>query len=105
MKLMTKANRKALPELYANEGKGFDAITPVKFFSPVTGWTWFITEFDGHDTLFGYCAGNISEWGYTSLHELESADYRGMSVVERDLYWKPKTVKQALEGLGIVGVQ
>jgi len=34
MKLLTKANRKALPPLYSQDGKGGKAIVHVKYFTP-----------------------------------------------------------------------
>lgn len=96
-KLMTAELRKALPPLYANEDKDLDAVVVVaKFFSPYGNgrMTWYITEFDGEDTLFGFVSLGMGgdEWGYMSLSELESLDvpgFRGLQAVERDTSWKP----------------
>lgn len=96
MKMMTQELRKALPELYSQDGKGMDAIAQVHYFSPYNGWDWYGTEFDGEDTFFGYVKGHEAELGYFSLSELESA--RGMGgrlpLVERDLYWTPVPLKE-----------
>jgi hypothetical protein len=93
-KLMTAAVRKALPPLYANAKKPLeDAVVVVKFFSPYAQMTWYVTEFDGRDSMFGYCDLGMggAEWGYISLSELESLKVcRGrVQAVERDICWKP----------------
>ena len=85
MKLLTKANRKALPKLYAQDGLGEDAIVHVKFFTPNSSWTWYATEFDGEDTFFGLVDGFEKEFGYFSLSELKAR----WPWVERDRYFSP----------------
>ena len=47
MKLLTKEIRDRLPPLYGQEGAGDDAIVYVKYFTPWTSWTWYITEGSG----------------------------------------------------------
>lgn len=42
MKLLTQEIRKKLPPLYAQEGQGGGAIVHCKFFTPDSGWTWWI---------------------------------------------------------------
>lgn len=44
MKLLTKDNRESLPELYAQDGKGDDAVVQVKFFHTGYDWRWYATE-------------------------------------------------------------
>jgi hypothetical protein len=73
MKLMTKEIRRKLPVLYAQDGKGGDAVAHVKFFTPDSSWTWYATEFDGEDTFFGLVDGQEKELGYFSLTELLTA--------------------------------
>ena len=93
--LLTQAIRKTLPPLGSQDGKGDEAIAHVKFFSPYSNWTWFITEFDGEDTMFGLVQGFEEELGYVSLQELEEttiAKLGGVPAVERDCYWKPQTL-------------
>lgn len=88
--LMTQEIRRKIPPLYAQDGKGNDAIVYVKFFSPYSNWTWYATEFDGNDTFFGYVAGPYPELGYFSLSELENATLgNGVPAVERDTWWTP----------------
>ena len=73
-KLLTIANRKALPPLYSTEHQS-DPVVQVKFFNPSGSWTWYATEFDGEDRFFGYVVGQDKELGYFSLNELQN--YRG----------------------------
>jgi hypothetical protein len=88
-KLLTKALAAKLPPLYAQDGKGYDAIAYVHFHSPYSGWDWYATEFDP-DTgvFFGLVKGFESELGYFTLAELENAAFdNGLPLVERDLDW------------------
>ena len=94
MKLLTQENRKALPELYAQDGKGEEAIAHVKFFTPTSNWTWYATEFDGEDTFFGLVVGHDTELGYFSLSELESVVGPLGLGVERDRHFTPKTLRE-----------
>jgi len=95
MKLLTKAIKKALPPLYANENKpAGEAVAVVKFFTPDSNWTWYATEFDGEDMFFGIVDGHVSELGYFSLSELQRSRGPMGLHIERDMYWKPKTLKE-----------
>lgn len=85
MKLLTKELIRKLPKLYEQEEKGFEAIAYVKFFSIVSNWTWYATEFDGEDIFFGLVQGFEEELGYFSLSELESSGLR----IERDNFFTP----------------
>jgi hypothetical protein len=88
--LMPAAIRSKLPKLYSQE-KNPDPMVVVKFFSPYSGATWYVTEFDGQDTMFGWSdlGHGEGELGYISLDELESANRKGLPLVERDLYFRP----------------
>jgi hypothetical protein len=96
MNLLPKYIRVQLPRLYETEHvKPADKIAVVKFFTPDSSWTWYVTEFDGDDTLFGFVIGLETEWGYISLSELQSVrGPRGLRI-ERDLYWRPKPMREA----------
>jgi len=98
MKLLTQANRKALPPLYAQEKKGDDAIAYVKFFTPDSNWTWYILEFDGADCLFCLVDGLEMELGYASFNELSTVKGPLGLHVERDMHWTPKTLREIKEG-------
>ena len=100
MKLLTKAIRKKLPPLYSQEALGGKAVAHVKFFTPDSSpWTWYILEGgparDPDDFLFfGLVEGLEKELGYFTLSELEGVRGPLGLRVERDLYWKPKTLKE-----------
>ncbi len=99
MKLLTKEILNKIPKLYAQDGKGDDAIVYVKFFHPASRWTWYATEFDGVDTFFGFVVGSdalCDELGYFSLSELKSVNVRGLGI-ERDMHFGTKTLRQAKE--------
>jgi len=94
MKLLTKENIKALPALYATDGKGpEEKKIPVKFFNPCGRGTWYAIEYDGEDTFFGYVelVPGCAELGYFSLSELASVRLPFGLGIERDLHWNPKT--------------
>ena len=92
--LMTDEIREGLPELGANEELGLAAPAQVKYFTPDSNWTWYASEFDGENILFGLVAGFEIELGYFSLEELQSArGPMGLSI-ERDLYFEPQTLEE-----------
>ena len=94
MKLLTKEIRNKLPPLYSQESLGPKAIVHTKLFTPDANWTWYITEYDGKDTFFGLVDGHFKELGYFSLAELQSVRGPMGLPIERDLYWKPKTLEE-----------
>ena len=103
MKLLTQEIRKKLPPLYAQESKGGKAIVHLKLFTPDGSFTWYITEgspitddsgkeVDFH--FFGLVDGLEKELGYVALSELESVRGPLGLPIERDLWWKPKTLEE-----------
>ena len=54
-------------------------------------------EFDGVDILFGLVSRFEVELGYFSLSELESVHGPMGLPIERDLYFKPKSLKELME--------
>jgi hypothetical protein len=103
MKLLPQEIRKILPPLYAQDGKGGRAIAYIKYFTPSSSWTWYITEgspisdesgkeVDFH--FFGLVDGQAKELGYVALSELESVRGPMGLPIERDLWWKPKTLEE-----------
>ena len=90
MKLMTKEIAKKLPPL----GTESD-IAVVKYFSPVSSWTWFASEYDPKSgDMFGLVFGHYKEFGYFNLHELEQVTLPFGMKIERDLSWEPTTFKE-----------
>jgi len=111
MKLLTKEIRSKLPGLGAQEGKGDEAIAYVKFFTPYSSWTWYATE--GEPVLdqneetdfmfFGLVFGFEKEIGYFSLKELKSVRGPLGLGIERDLFFKPKPLKECKDPCGLHG--
>ena len=87
MKLLTQEIRKSIPKLYAQDGKGNDAVIHVKFFNPCGAGTWYATEFDGKDTFFGLVDLHEKELGYFSLSELQSYKGKWELGIERDMHF------------------
>ena len=90
MKLLTKQIQNQLPELYAQDGQGMNAIAYVKFFTPWSNWTWYATEYDPETGMFfGLVDGLERELGYFSLNELASVRGPFGLKIERDLHFQP----------------
>ena len=96
MKLLTKANLKALPALGSTDGQGMEAIAQVKYFTPFGQWTWYATEFNPEDGIFfGLVIGFERELGEFALAELEGATGPGgIPLVERDRHFSPTKLSE-----------
>lgn len=95
MKLLTKEVARQLPPLYSQEEKGGDAVAKVKFFTPWSSWTWYATEYDPEEqNFFGLVDGHEKELGYFSLREMEEVKGPYGLQIERDLYWRPKPLRE-----------
>jgi hypothetical protein len=78
-----------LPRLYATQNDD-DPIAWLKFFTPDSSWTWYMTEYDPEQRLcFGLVQGHDRELGYFSLEELEEVRGPMGLPVERDIWWEP----------------
>ena len=97
MELLPDEIREKLPALYSQEEKGLEAQAMVKFFTPDSNWTWYASEFDGEDILFGLVSGFEVELGYFSLSELEEVRGPWGLPIERDLHFEPKTLGELKE--------
>lgn len=102
VELLPREIAEKMPKLYEQESKGDEAIVYVKFFDPCSQWTWYATEFDGEDTFFGLVRGNETELGYFSLKELQG--YKGpMKVgIERDLWFRPRSLGELRRQLNLL---
>lgn len=96
MKLLTKEILEKLPKIYSQEEKGLEAVAIVKFFTPDSNWTWYATEFDGDDLFFGLVEGFEKEIGYFRLSELQSVKGALGLPIERDMFFKPKTLNELM---------
>ncbi|MCF8568158.1 DUF2958 domain-containing protein [Alicyclobacillus tolerans] len=98
MTLWTSELRTITPPLYGTEETPVEnKLITTKFFAPACGFTWYVAEYeaqeDGNVLFFGYVDNATdpwcSEWGYFTLHELESLRWNGIPQVERDLHFSP----------------
>ena len=95
MKLLTKANLKALPAQGSTIGQGMYAMAQVKFFTPDSFWTWYAVEYNPECKLFyGLVDGFEKEVGYWGLEELETAKGPLGLKIERDLYFNPTPLRE-----------
>ena len=99
-----------VPRLYETENVPTkDKIIWMHFF--IGNSDWFIAEFDGKDTFFGFACLNgwtdLAEWGYISYKELKELKVEApVSIngqralipleVDRDLYWITKKASDVL---------
>jgi len=92
MQLLTMELRAQLPRLHTQETEK-DPTVHLKFFTPDSRWTWYVTEGQEEEEdfrFFGFVIGFENEWGYFVLSELEAArGPRGLPI-ERDLYFTPR---------------
>ena len=103
-KAATQEQLRKVPELYAQDGLGWDAKVFIKYFN--RGLTWFVTELDQEQGLaFGYVLNHMdprsSELGYISLEELSKVT-NPMLWIERDLHFPvgEMTIREAVESAG-----
>ena len=69
--LMTEEIAKGLPALYKQDGAE-DPTVFVHYFLCVSGWNWWVTEYDPETgEAFGLVRGVAEEWGYFSIPEME----------------------------------
>ena len=72
-----------------------EPIAHIKLFDPTGGWTWYIASYDpATRTAFGLVDGFEKESGYIDMPELVEARGRFGLPIERDLYWKPRPLKE-----------
>ena len=100
MKLLTQEIKKKLPALYS-QNQVVDPICSLKFFTPDSSWTWYITEGseqeDGDWMFFCKAISHIcpdGELGYVMLSQLEQVRGTLGLPVERDMYFSPKPLSQ-----------
>ena len=105
----TKEQFAQIPSLYSTEETACDdKIIYLHFY--FARCDWYIVEFDGQDTFFGYA--NLgdpynAEWGYISYQELQEININGFQV-DRDVDWqlkkfseitKPDNLRQGQKGV------
>lgn len=101
MKLMTQALEQAFAKI-GDQSQSRDPIVVAKFFAPTGAATWWATEYYPEDRVcFGYVTGlAFDEWGTFALAELEALTLPLGLKIERDRYFEPKPISQAIPGYG-----
>ena len=77
----------------------FGSIVPtVKLFSPITGWDWYVIEWDAESGVcFGMVHGLAQDLGTFDLNDLAGQVVGGVPVVEREVNWPGQTVRDLQE--------
>jgi len=98
MQLMTKELEKAFAKPQTPQYSADSPMCIAKFFNPCGSATWWATEYNpGTRIFFGFVTGiDYDEWGYFSLSELEELKVGFGLGIERDLYFDPKPIKEAV---------
>lgn len=92
MKLLTKEILSKTPALHTG---GKDKLITAKLFTPDSGWTWFIAEYNPTtQEAYGFVNGHYGEWGYFNLAEIEALRGPLGLRVERDLSFTPKRASE-----------
>jgi Protein of unknown function (DUF2958) len=103
MDIKAEAAKRLAGHLLYSQENADDPVVHAKLFHAYGAGTWYLTEYDGNDTAFGYVTGlHADEWGYVSIDEL-AALHIGGSVprIECDLCFEP-TAFSALKVKGLV---
>jgi hypothetical protein len=99
--LLTKSIAARIPRLYESEYvPNSEKVAQVKFFHPVSNWTWYVIEYDGVDTCFGLVVGHETEFGYFSIKELSETLGFGLPI-ERNRQFRPTQ----LQDLPVYGIE
>ena len=97
-KLLRKVELDLFKKHGCQDGKGGDALVIARLFHPISSYTWYVTEYDSETGyLFGFVVGHEMEWGtIASLHEMSNMVVHGLEV-ERDAWFTPKPLREALK--------
>lgn len=87
MHLLPEVIAKKLPKLFEQAWLGEDAVIFIKYCIPQTNKVWYVTEYDGKGTFFGFMTGGETELGYFNLHEFNPA-------VIMDMTFEPATIRE-----------
>ena len=89
--LITREIAARTPGLYATDEEE-DPIAQAHFFSCISGWDWYMTEYDPQTgEAFGLVKGFATEWGYFSIREMEGLNRsKGFEAIERDEGFEPQ---------------
>jgi len=86
-----------IPRLYETEDvRPSEKLIYLHFFIGASDW--YISEYDGEDTFFGYAILNgdteMAEWGYVSFRELKELKIPPGFEVDCDTFWEVKKASE-----------
>jgi hypothetical protein len=95
----TESRLSAIPRLYETEDVELkDKLIYLHFF--IGSCDWYIAEYDGEDTFWGYAILNgdeqNAEWGYISFQELRDIKI-GYVEIDCELLWRIKPASQIVK--------
>lgn len=97
MKLITKELEKRFAEI-GDQSESSNPLIIAKFFNPCGSQTWYASEIFPNGTCYGYVTGfDYDEFGYFSIHELESLKLPFGLHVERDRFFKEIRFKELIK--------
>jgi hypothetical protein len=99
MQLLTEELRAQLPPLYAQQSES-DPTVHLKFFTPDSGWVWFVTEgsfVEDEFQFFGYVIGQFEEWGFFLLRDLAKSRGPRGARIKRELGFKPAPFSEVIK--------
>ena len=94
MELLPKVISDKLPKLFEQAWLGEDAVIFIKYLIPQTNKAWYVTEYDGKDTFFGFMTGGDVELGYFNLQELMKNKNDPSLAVRMDTDFEPATIRE-----------
>lgn len=87
------AVERKVPALGTTDGLGDDATVWLHYFSP--SGDWYVTEWNKvTGEAFGWADLGYGEWGYMSLPEMEAVYVAPFGIIERELDWEPKPMRE-----------
>ena len=99
MKLLTKAIKEKLIKNHNEQDGSKTFKAELKLFNPTGIGTWYLSELNPDTNVaYGLCCIHEKEYGYVSLNELSEFKGQFGLGIERDKYFKPKTLEECKNG-------
>ncbi len=109
MDLLPAELREKIPRLgSAAEVPLDELLVYTKFFDPTSQWRWYVLQFDGENTFFGFVlTTDHALAGQFTLSELQNLRYHHQTLgevgVERDTYFRPISVAELKKLEPVIG--
>ena len=88
----------SIPDWCGQKDADMDAIAHVRYFHPTFPWTFFATEYNGKNLLYGYYVNILCEgWGCVSLAFMAHRSKLNNEFIERDEDFKPTKLATAIK--------